>query len=273
MKINFTKMHGAGNDFVVIHDKNASLEINEAVARKILDRRYGVGADQLLLLLPHKDADFEMRIYNADGSQSEMCGNGIRCAAIFAKKHGLVKNNDMIVKTLAGIIKPSIIGDKVRVDMGEPIFDGKRIPAKSEGEILDYPLETQAGTFKINCVSMGNPHCVIYVDDVEKAPVTTAGPAIETHQFFPKRTNVEFVEVISRDKIKMRVWERGAGETLACGTGACASAVISMRKGFVDERVTVVLRGGDLLIEWREGDRVFMTGPAVEVFVGEIEIN
>lgn len=258
---------------MVIHDEDGSLKINEAVAKKFLDRRYGIGADQLLILRPHLEADLEMRIYNADGSESEMCGNGIRCAAIFAKKHGLVKKGDMAVKTLAGIIKPSLKGDKVRVNMGMPIFEGMRIPADKNGEIFDYPLQTAEGVLEINCVSMGNPHCVIYVEDVEKAPVTTVGPLIENHKFFPNRTNVEFVEVVSRDKIKMRVWERGAGETLACGTGACASAVISIRKGLTDEKVSVVLPGGELLIEWYKGDEVFMTGPAEEVFFGEIEFE
>lgn len=273
MNIKFTKMQGAGNDFVVVDDRAAKLDVTGELARRILDRRFGAGADQLLIIRNHGEADFEMRIHNADGSEVEMCGNGVRCAAIFAKSRGIVKNDEMLVKTLAGIVRPTIMGNMVRVDMGVPEFDGQKIPVDLQGEVLDHPLDVEGNKFSISCVSMGNPHCVIYVNNVDSAPLEAVGPKIEHHRFFPKRVNVEFVEVLSRKEIKMRVWERGSGETLACGTGASAAAVISARKGLTDREMTVHLRGGDLLINWLESGIVNMTGPAVEVYRGEINID
>lgn len=273
MIIQFTKMHGAGNDFVMADDRAGKLDVTPGLARRILDRRFGVGADQLLVIRNTDEADFEMRIYNPDGSEVEMCGNGVRCAAIYAKSRGIVKKDNMSVKTLAGIIRPAIVGDLVRVDMGIPEFDGPKIPVDLDGEVLDHPIEVGGREFSINCVSMGNPHCVIYTDDVENAPVESVGPMIERHALFPKRVNVEFITVLSRNEIKMRVWERGTGETLACGTGATAAAVVSARKGLTGREVTVHLRGGDLRINWLESGRVAMTGPAVEVYRGEINID
>ena len=273
MILKFTKMHGTGNDFVVVDDRAAAFKVTAERAKLILDRRFGVGGDQLLVLRNCPDADMEMRIYNADGSEVEMCGNGIRCAALYARSRGIVSKNDLTVKTLAGIIRPTIVGGLVRVDMGIPQFDGPKIPVNLQGEIIDRPIEIDGRSLLINCVSMGNPHCVIYVTDLDNAPVGTAGPELERHPMFPNRVNVEFAQVISRSEIRMRVWERGSGETMACGTGACAAAVMSVRKGLVDREVTVHLRGGDLIINLNDSGRVIMTGPAAEVYRGEMNLQ
>lgn len=273
MLLRFTKMHGAGNDFVVVDDRPGMFEITPDRARRILDRRFGVGGDQLLVIREAAEADFEMRIHNNDGSEVEMCGNGIRCAALFARTRGIVNHDEMAVHTLAGMIKPVIVGDLVRVDMGAPIFDGRAIPVNLDDEIMDREVVIGGIKTWINCVSMGNPHCVIYVDDTATAAVTTFGPVVENDALFPRRINVEFVKVVNRSEINMRVWERGSGETLACGTGACAAAVVSIKRGFTDRKVTVHLTGGDLVIEWPENSHVFMTGPASEVYNGEMEIS
>jgi len=291
MKIHFTKMHGLGNDFILI---NCSDEVCpsdlETFSRRLCDRRFGIGADQLLLLYPSDKADFKMRILNADGSEVEMCGNGIRCLAKYIWDRNLSDKDILNIETIAGIIRPEKAGDLVRVDMGEPIFEPEKIPVNisskfkvqsSKGKnlklktqnsnlIIDYPLEIADKEFKITCVSMGNPHAIIVVDDVESFPVTYYGPMIEKHSLFPKKTNVEFIEVPAGDEIKMRVWERGSGETMACGTGASAVAVASNIKGLSSRNVTVHLLGGDLLIEWAVNNHVYMTGSAVEVFEGII---
>lgn len=284
MMIKFTKMHGLGNDFILIDRLQHSFGLDRSTfgesAKKLCDRRFGVGADQILVLDRSETADFKMLIFNADGSEVEMCGNGIRCLAKYVWDRKLSGKDVLAIETLAGIIKPEKAGELVRVDMGEPIFEPEKIPVHlihplslvlhPSGGIVDYPLRIADKEFRITCVSMGNPHAVIVVDDVAKFPVTYYGPMIEAHPIFPRKSNVEFIEIISAKEIKMRVWERGAGETTACGTGACAAAVVSNLKGLTDGDITVHLIGGDLLIERASDNRVYMTGPAVEVFEGII---
>ncbi len=284
MIINFTKMHGLGNDFILIDCLSRTCGMPKAEfgisAKKLCHRRFGIGADQILILERSKTADFKMLIYNADGGEVEMCGNGIRCLAKYIWDRKLSDKNVLAVETLAGIIKPEKAGEMVRVDMGEPIFEPEKIPVRllhpsffiphPSGGIVDYPLQIADKEFKITCVSMGNPHAVIVVDDVAKFPVTYYGPMIEAHAIFPGKSNVEFIEIISRKEIKMRVWERGSGETTACGTGACAAAVAANVKGLTGGNVTIHLPGGDLLIERASDKHVYMTGPAVEVFEGII---
>jgi len=286
MKINFTKMHGLGNDFILIDSRKKKIAGLPKIIKKLSHRQFGIGFDQALILLPSRKADFRMDIYNADGGKVEMCGNGIRCFAKYIWDRGLSKKKVLEIETLAGIIKPEKVGNMVKVDMGEPILEAKDIPVKISSEfgvrsseekdskpIIDYPLMIEDKKFKITCVSMGNPHCVIFVDNVDKLPVPRYGPLIENHPLFPKRTNVEFIQVINNKRLKMRVWERGSGETLACGTGACASAVAANLNNLADRRVTIHLAGGDLRVEWSENDNhVYMTGPAVEVFEGVINL-
>ncbi|MCC6501794.1 MAG: diaminopimelate epimerase [Deltaproteobacteria bacterium] len=273
MKLNFTKMHGLGNDFIVLDALKKDIPNVARLVKKLSDRRFGIGFDQALILKASKKADFRMDIYNGDGGRVEMCGNGIRCMAAYIWARKLSRKSRLDIETLAGIIRPEKAKELVKVDMGEPILEGKQIPTIVEGQITDRPLAVNDRTFEITCVSMGNPHCVIFVDGVESYPVAKYGPVIEVNKFFPKKTNVEFIEVVNRKKIKMRVWERGAGETLACGTGASASAVASMIKGLTDRKITVALKGGNLTIEWSEDDNhVYMTGPAEEVFTGVVEV-
>ncbi|MEJ5227469.1 diaminopimelate epimerase [Thermodesulfovibrio sp.] len=273
-KIYFTKMHGLGNDFILIDCINQSLSKPEKFAIQYCDRRFGIGADQLLLLYSSERADFKMRIFNADGSEVEMCGNGIRCFAKYIWDRGLSNKDILEVETLAGIIKPKKIGELVQVDMGKPEFTPSKIPVDADGDrAFDILLEVSGWLAKVNCVSMGNPHAVIFLEeDPKNFAVAKYGPIIETHPIFPKRTNVEFAFVKNSSEIVMRVWERGAGETLACGTGACATAVASMVKGLTNRKVTVHLLGGDLLIEWAENGHVYMTGPAEEVFEGTVKV-
>lgn len=273
MKTPFTKMHGTGNDFIVIDCRQVKLDDPVAFSKQYCDRRFGIGADQVLLLYPSKTADFMMKIYNADGSEVEMCGNGIRCFAKYIWDRKFSAKPVLEIETLAGIIKPELAGEQVKVDMGEPILDPQRIPAdlKTAPPVVDHPLDVIGRQFKLTLVSMGNPHAVIFLDeDVAKFAVGTYGPVIENSPLFPKRTNVEFVNVLNRNEVSMRVWERGSGETLACGTGACATGVASMLKGLVERKVTVKLIGGSLLIEWAANNRVYMTGPATEVYEGVI---
>jgi diaminopimelate epimerase len=305
MKLQFIKMHSLGNDFVVLDDRAAKLKKIRQLAVNLCDRRFGIGADQLLVLGNSKNADFRMRILNADGSEVEMCGNGIRCLAqyiwqniIKSEKTEIKKYlNCLSIETLAGIIHLQKSGKLINVNMGEPIFDPEKIPVliKAKGRsqqaevrafhetplhktpnsklILNYPLKIKDKTFKITCVSMGNPHAIIVVKDVASFPVQLYGPMIEKHNLFPKRTNVEFIQKINSKNIKMRVWERGSGETMACGTGASASAVASALMGLTDRKVTIHLPGGRLLVYWSEIDNhVYMTGDAVKVFEGTIVI-
>jgi|WetSurMetagenome_2_1015567.scaffolds.fasta_scaffold00063_17 diaminopimelate epimerase len=276
MKIPFTKMHGAGNDFILIDCRSVSLSNPTAFAVKYCNRWYGIGADQMLLLYSSEVADFRMDIYNADGGRVEMCGNGIRCFAKYIWDNKLSDKIILDVETLAGIIRPERSGDSVRVDMGEPIFDPKLVPSNVQVEppVIDYPLDVGGNKFHMTLVSMGNPHAVIFLDeDVSGFPVKSIGPVIENNLLFPKRTNVEFVNVVSRNELVMRVWERGAGETLACGTGASATAVAAMIKGLTERSVKVKLLGGSLLIEWAENNRVYMTGPAEKVFEGVMDYD
>ncbi|OEF99092.1 diaminopimelate epimerase [Vulcanibacillus modesticaldus] len=274
----FTKMHGLGNDFVVVpHLKDVPKKVNQ-LAIDICDRHFGVGADGLVFILPSDSADVRMRIFNADGSEAEQCGNAIRCVAKYVYDHDIVKKEQLRIETLAGIqfVKLHIesnedIVSKVEVDMGEPILSGELIPTTFEDDlIVDKTLEIDGVKFKFTGVSMGNPHAVIFVDDAINFDVEKWGPKIETHPLFPKKTNVEFVTVKSDTELDMRVWERGVGQTLACGTGACATGVASVLTGNTSRDVTVHLKGGDLRIVWNEKDnKVYMTGEAKEVFTGK----
>jgi diaminopimelate epimerase len=307
-------MHSLGNDFIVIDTRNTNLRKLSLLAKNLCNRRFGIGADQALLLGDSQKADFKMRILNADGSEVEMCGNGIRCLGKFiwdkkirSQESGVRSKKTfsvakiLSIETLGGIKYLRKTGELVEVDMGEPILDPEKIPVllKAEGRrqkaevnsklktlasasrlglqnsklIINYPLKVKDKTFKITCVSMGNPHAVIVVKDVRSVSLSHYGPLIENHRLFPKRTNVEFIQIINRNNIKMRVWERGAGETMACGTGASASAVASALLHLTDRKVTIHLPGGKLLINWSEKDNhVFMTGDAVTVFEGTIVI-
>jgi len=277
MNVRFTKMHGLGNDFVLIDNREIGRRDWGARAKKICDRRFGVGADQLLVIEDSLKADFRMLIFNADGGEVEMCGNGIRCFARYLVSRKLTSKKELSVETLAGIIRPKVEGDLVEVNMGEPVLAGRDIPVNLDGRIISRPLAIKASTgdvtFEITCVSMGNPHCVIFVDDLPGFPLAEYGPLLENHDLFPNRINVEFVEVVNKNDIKMRVWERGSGETLACGTGACASAVASVLNGRANRDVTVHLAGGDLEIKWGDDNSVYMTGPAEEVFDGVMALK
>lgn len=272
----FWKMHGLGNDYIVIDNRNGKIREEEIpeLARRLCKRRFSVGADGILLVYNSKVADVRMRMFNPDGSEAEMCGNGIRCLVKFCFDQGIVKNEYVEVETLAGIKQTwlNIQNGKVKsvkVDMGAPTFERKSIPMLGEGTFIDQDLEVNDVTLKATALSVGNPHCVIFVDDVKDYPVEKLGPAIERHKLFPKRTNVEFVKVLSRDELQVRVWERGAGETLACGTGACASVVAATLLRKIDGAATVHLLGGDLEIEY--ANNIFMVGPAEKVFEGYID--
>lgn len=276
----FTKMHGLGNDYVYVNCFEEKIDNPPAVARFVSDRHFGIGSDGLIMINPSKTADFEMEMYNADGSRGEMCGNGIRCVAKYVYDYGLTDKTQISVETLGGIkyLDLTVEDGKVllvKVDMGKPELEADLIPIISEREqVIDEPIEVDGKEYHMTGVSMGNPHAVIYVDDVKGLDLEKIGPKFENHERFPKRINTEFVHCIDRQTVEMRVWERGSGETLACGTGACAVAVSSILNNLTDTRVTVKLLGGDLQIEWdREKDRVFMTGPATVVFDGVIDIT
>lgn len=272
MKEIFVKMHGLGNDFIFFDNLDGRLRLTPDQVRFLCHRHFGIGADGVITVCPSDRADLKMEIFNSDGSPAEMCGNGIRCFAIYARDHGLVAGPEMTVETGAGIIRPRIVGDKVEVDMGEPEFDPEKIPVNLPGEVVDYPVVFEGRKVEITCVSMGNPHCVIFFSPGEELPVLELGPMIETDPLFPRKTNVEFIRVINDREIEFRVWERGAGITLACGTGSCAAVAAAVRTGRTGRKVLVHLLGGDLDIEWKENNRIFMTGPAVEVFTGTISV-
>lgn len=272
----FVKMHGIGNDFITIDGTRNKVPVTARVARELCDRRFGIGSDGVLVIEKSRRADFRMRMWNPDGSEAEMCGNGIRCLGKYVFEHGLTRKTEFRVETLAGPIGLQIDcrGKQVRgvrVDMGQPRLERAEIPMKGPaGRVVDERLKVAGRTFGITCVSMGNPHCVIFVDDVDRFPVESIGPQIENHACFPRRTNVEFVQVVSRREVIQRTWERGAGETHACGTGACGTTVAAILNGRTARRITNHLKGGDLQIEWSEADdHVYMTGPAEEVFQGE----
>ena len=282
MRLKFTKMQGAGNDFVVVDAVSRAVEITPERARRIADRHFGVGCDQVLLVEKprSRDADFRYRIWNADGGEVEQCGNGARCFVRFVHDRGLTKKNEIRVETLSGIIVPRLEADgQVTVDMGAPQFDPERVPFDVRGlqPVLGgrrWPLDLGGREAAVAVLSMGNPHAVQTVADVDSAPVTAEGPLIERHRRFPQRVNAGYMQVLGRTRIRLRVWERGAGETLACGTGACAAVVAGIREGLLEDSVEVDTRGGRLTIRWRGGDNpVLMTGPAVSVFEGEIEIE
>lgn len=274
----FTKMQGLGNDYVYVNCFEETVENPVEVAVKVSDRHFGIGSDGLILIKPSNVADFEMEMYNADGSRGEMCGNGIRCVAKYVYDYGLTDKTHVSVETLGGIKYLDLTVEEgkvrlVRVDMGKPIFSPARIPVIAKGErVVDEPIKVGDTTYRMTCVSMGNPHAVVFVDDVDGLPIEKIGPLFENHERFPRRVNTEFVKVIDEGTALMRVWERGSAETLACGTGACAVAVACSSNGLTGDEVTVKLLGGDLQIQWdKEKDTVFMTGPAEVVFDGTWE--
>jgi diaminopimelate epimerase len=288
MRIRFTKMQGAGNDFVVLDETRQRLDLTPLQYRRLADRHFGVGADQILIVRPSPapGVDFEYVIHNADGGQVEQCGNGARCFARYVVDKGLARGDRIRVQTMSGVIEPRLNADgRVTVDMGRPVFDAPVIPFDAAGLTphrdgqwqkwhLALDIEAESEIVALAVLSMGNPHAVQEVPDVASAPVATQGPRIENHSRFPNRVNAGFMQVVDRGRIRLRVWERGAGETLACGTGACAAVVAGIRLGHLDARVDVETRGGLLTIEWAGGDApVFMTGPAVTVFEGEIELQ
>ncbi|MFC4100984.1 diaminopimelate epimerase [Paenibacillus xanthanilyticus] len=276
--MNFTKMNGLGNDFIVIAGEPELPANAAALAEKLCNRFFGIGADGMVYILPSESADFRMRIINSDGSEAEQCGNAIRCVAKYVYDSGLTDKEEITVETLgAGVQKVQLTVEngkavQVRVDMGQPILDGLRIPTTVDATpVLDEAIEVDGREFRFTAVSMGNPHCVIYVDDALTFDLATWGPKLEAHPMFPRKINVEFTTVRSRDYADMRVWERGAGPTLACGTGACATLVASVLNGYTDRKAVISLKGGDLLIEWNEdNNHVYMTGPAAEVYRGTL---
>ncbi len=277
----FTKMQGLGNDYVYVNCFQEKVDNPSEVAKVVSDRHFGIGSDGLILICPSKKADFEMKMYNADGSRGEMCGNGIRCVAKYVYDYGLTDKTGITVETLGGIKHLDLTVEDgkvvlVRVDMGQPKLRAEEIPIiceTAEQQVVDEPIVVDGMEYQMTGISMGNPHAVVYLEDVEGLDIEKIGSKFENHERFPKRINTEFVQVIDRETIKMRVWERGSGETLACGTGACAAAVASILNGLAERKVTVKLSGGDLLIEWdQENGNVYMTGPAAVVFDGEIEL-
>ena len=292
MNLHFTKMHGLGNDFIVIDNRDEKLRRINTLSHKLCDRRFGIGADQILLLSHSDKADFRMRIFNADGSEVEMCGNGIRCIGkyvwdtiLFKDKIDVIHDKDRIniiyIETIAGIMVLEKKGNMYTVDLGEPILEPARIPVKvsmlgksfKHDKIQQHSLKVNNKNFKINCVSMGNPHAVIVVKDVDKVQLETYGPALENHIFFPNRTNVEFMQILDRNNVKVRVWERGSGATLACGTGASASAVTSILLGLTRDKVNVHLPGGKMTIRWSKQDNhIYAAGPAATVYEGFIKV-
>jgi len=274
--MNFWKMHGLGNDFIVIDNRDAKIGLKEAPALAVTmcERRFGVGADGILLVSNSKVADIGMRTFNADGSEAEMCGNGTRCFAKYCYENGIVKKDAFAIETKAGE-KPVWLTVKgtevvaVKVNMGAPDWNRESLPMTGQGPCINEPLQVDDDeTYSVTCLSMGNPHCVIFVENVDETPVTYVGPLIENHKSFPKRTNVEFVQVLSKNELKIRVWERGCGETFACGTGTCASVAAANKLGKVKDKVTVHLLGGDLQVEVAK--TLFMTGPASKVFEGKL---
>ncbi|MBP5598614.1 MAG: diaminopimelate epimerase [Pseudobutyrivibrio sp.] len=275
----FTKMHGCGNDYVYVNLFEEKVNDPAAVSIKISDRHFGIGSDGLITIGPSDKADFRMRIYNADGSEAEMCGNGIRCVAKYVYDHKLTDKTEISVESGAGVKYLTLFVEngkveQVRVDMGEPILTPAEIPVVADGDkVIDAPIEVGGKTWNMTCVSMGNPHAVVFVDDTENFELEKYGPLFESHERFPKRTNTEFVQVISRTEANMRVWERGSAETWACGTGTCACVMACILNNKTEDKVLVHLRGGDLIIEYdRQTNHVFMTGPATEVFQGEINL-
>lgn len=272
----FTKMQGAGNDYIYLNGFNRLPSHLNELSQKMSDRHFGVGSDGLVVILPSENCDFRMRMFNSDGTEAEMCGNASRCVGKYVYENRLTSKTELTLETLAGVkhLKLHIHEGKVHqvsVDMGEPILSAQEIPVNiSNSPIVAYPMAIEDNLFEITCVSMGNPHAVIFLDDLDRYDLHHIGAIVENHELFPRRTNVEFVEILSPEHLKMRVWERGAGETLACGTGACASLVAAVLNKKANRRATLHLLGGDLQIEWEEkSNHVYMTGGAVTVFEGE----
>jgi len=278
----FTKMHGAGNDYIYVNCFEEPVPDNPAaLARKVSDRHFGIGGDGLILICPSETADARMRMFNADGSEAEMCGNGIRCVAKYVYDHGLRRKETLRIETGNGVLSLDLEVsdgrvDRVRVDMGEPILDPARVPTTLPGNpavegspVVDAELSVAGRTLHVTCASMGNPHCITYVDEPTDDWVLGVGPKVEVDPHFPNRVNAEFVQVISPEEVRMRVWERGSGETLACGTGACAVCVAGVLTGHTGRRILAHLPGGDLDLHWADDNHVYMTGPAVEVFSGQ----
>ncbi|MBP6365951.1 MAG: diaminopimelate epimerase [Nitrosomonas sp.] len=275
MKVKFTKMQGLGNDFVVLDGINQSINLDRQQIRLLADRHFGVGCDQILLVEKAQgQADFRYRIFNADGGEVEQCGNGARCFVRYVHDHGLTHKSEIRIETLSGVISPKLeVNGNITVNMGKPIFEPEKIPFIADQYASTYELEIQNQPVKMSVLSMGNPHAVRVIQDIDTAPVNSEGALIETHPRFPKRVNVGYMQVMDRTHIKLRVFERGAGETLACGTGACAAVVAGINLGLLDQQVTVSTRGGELNIHWNgQEDPVWMTGPAVTVFEGEINL-
>jgi len=293
----FSKMHGLGNDYVYVNCLMEKVENPEAVARYVSDRHFGIGSDGLILIKPCDVADFEMDMYNADGSRGKMCGNGIRCVGKYVYDYGLTNKEEISISTLSGIkyLKLTVVDgkvEKVRVNMGKPVLKPELIPvrvlnsnspwnrtegSKSDNQkvesIINYPVKVGGEKYYMTCVSMGNPHAVVSVDNVDELDIEKIGPIWENSEMFPERVNTEFIQVIDRNNVRMRVWERGSGETMACGTGACAVAVSCILNGYTERKVTIHLLGGDLDIEWDENDEnIYMNGPATLVFEGEIMV-
>ena len=272
--IKFTKLHGIGNDYLFINCFEEEVAEPAALSRAMSNRHFGAGADGIILILRSEVADFKMRIFNADGSEAEMCGNGLRCFSKYVFDHGLTERTGLAVETGAGILTVDLFTEggrvsSVKVDMGPPRLDAREIPTILEGEtIVDREVRVAGRDYRITLVSMGNPHCVIYVPNTMEYPVTERGPILEESSLFPRRANIEFVEVMNRTEVRQRTWERGSGETLACGTGAAAVCVAGVLTGRTDRKLTVHLLGGELELEWVEGGNVFKTGPAREVYQG-----
>ncbi|WP_050700741.1 diaminopimelate epimerase [Dysgonomonas sp. BGC7] len=274
-EMKFTKMQGAGNDYIYINALEQSVNNPSELAVRLSDRHFGIGSDGLVLILPSQVGDFRMQMFNSDGSEAEMCGNASRCVGKFVYDNGLTSKKEIALETKAGLKYITLLdGDartrKVTVDMGEPILDPLLIPVNVDSEpVLNYPLDVNGKTWEVSCVSMGNPHAVVFTTDIKNLDLPVIGPMFEKHSIFPRKTNTEFIEIIDRNTLNMRVWERGAGETLACGTGACAAAVAAILNGHCDRKITIHLLGGDLEIEWNpDNNRVYMTGDAVTVFDG-----
>jgi diaminopimelate epimerase len=276
MNLKFTKMHGAGNDFVVLDGVRQHIALSSEQIRLLADRHFGVGCDQILLVekAQHQDADFRYRIFNADGGEVEQCGNGARCFVRFVHEAKLTSKREIVVETQSGLIRPRLEEDgRVTVNMGAPILQSAKIPFLSDTDAVIQSLLVGNEVLQITAVSMGNPHAVQVVDNIEQAPVAQLGPLVENHARFPNRVNAGFMQVLDRNRIKLRVYERGAGETLSCGTGACAAVVAGIRRDLLDSPVHVATHGGNLSIAWQgEGQPVLMTGPAITVFSGEINL-
>ena len=281
MKLEFTKMQGCGNDYVYVNGFTQRIQKDKKknLAITLSDRHFGIGSDGVIFINPSDIADFEMEMYNADGSRAEMCGNGIRCVAKYVYDHGMTDRTEFTIESFGKVKYISVTvkdtkAQLIRVDMGEPELKSDKIPVISDKEkVIDEPIEAEDRKLRMTCVSMGNPHTVIF-EDPDTVGLEYIGPLIENHRLFPKRTNTEFVKVIDRKNVRMRVWERGTGETLACGTGCCATAVACVLNGLTDRKITVHVLGGDIDIEWDEKDNhIYMTGPAVTVFTGEVEIE